>query len=235
MTELSLSVNEPFTSPAWGSNFVVFASGEAVAEDSAKDYITRLCKYARTHEVYLVSDRFWLQEYLCLAMISPEGKPLGLQRALYFYTGVDGKRYDALDVINTEFGGVLLCVDVDIYRPEIARIGEGMGVQYLICSQYIDDEDYNSSMVITGAWNAAQSGNLYVVDACNQFSCVCAPLEVTKHGDGFVVSPSLHTPLTAKLRAETLREVRRPALLSRKFYAVHHGELLKAPKAGTMA
>lgn len=227
MTELNLSVNEPFTSPAWGSNFVVFASGEAVAEDSAKDYIGRLCKYARSHEVYLVSDRFWLQENLCLCLISPEGKPLGLQRALYFYTGVEGRRHDALDVIGTEFGRILLCVDVDIYHPEIARIAGGMGVQYIVCSQYIDDEDYNSSMVITGAWNAAQSSSLYVIDACNQFSCVCAPLGITKHGDGFVASPSLHMPLTAKLQAERLRECAVSAHLSRKFYAVHNGELIK--------
>lgn len=227
MTELSLSINEPFTSPAWGSNFVVFASGEAVADDSAKDYITRLCKYARKHEVYLVSDRFWLQDYLCLCLISPEGKPLGLQRALYFYTGIEGQRHDSLEVINTEFGGVLLCVDVDIYRPEIARIAEGMGVQYLIASQYIDDEDYNSSMVITGAWNAAQSSHLYVIDACNQFSCVCAPLVLTTHGDGFIASPSLHMPLTAKLKTDKLRELKRGTRLSRKFYAVHNGELVK--------
>lgn len=228
MTELNLSIGEPFTSPAWGSNFVVFAGGETIPEDDSKDYMRRVCKYAKHYGVYLVPERFLLMGYRCLCLISPDGRVLGAQKALYINTNNRiGKRSSTLEVLATEFGGVLLCVDVDIYHPEVARIAEGMGAQYLICSQDIADREYSSSMVLTGPWNAAQACNLYVIDACNQFNCVCAPLPLTKHEDGFVTAPSLKTPMTAHLNAEDLRRLRLPYRLSRKFYAIHRSDLLR--------
>ena len=56
MKELFLSVGEPFTSPVWGANFVVFASegGLPVPEDKTKEYMRRCCKYAALHKVWLV-------------------------------------------------------------------------------------------------------------------------------------------------------------------------------------
>lgn len=227
MTELRLSVGEPFTSPAWGSNFVVFSSGEIVQEDSSKEYLNRVCKYARSFQVYLVPERFMLMDYQCMCLISPAGKVIGAQKGL-FVSGLNrgGKHSGSLETIITEFGSIFLSVDVDIYQPEVARIASAMGAQYIISSQFIAEGDYNSSMVLTGSWNAAQSGNLYVISACNQFNCVSAPLSLTKHNDGFLIQPNLKLPLTAKLTADALLTCKPPFHLSRRFYAIHRSELI---------
>lgn len=228
MTELQLSIGEPFTSPAWGSNFVLFSGEDTIGEDESKDYLRKACKYARTYGVHLVPQRFMLMEYQCMCLISPEGKVLGAQKGLHVNSlSRVGKRSGSIEVLRTEFGGIFLCVDVDVYHPEVARIAAGMGAQIIVCSQKLARGDYNSSMVFTGAWNAAQSGVVYVIDACNEFNCVCAPLELTKHGDGFVCAPSLKLPLTAKLSADSLHKCKQPFRLSRKFYAIHRSDLIR--------
>jgi hypothetical protein len=228
MPELCLSIGEPFTSPAWGSNFTMFAGGEIIPEDSAKEYLRRACKYARTHETYLVPERFLLMDYQCMCLISPAGKVLGAQKALFLNAANRiGKRSGGIEVLRTEFGGVFLCVDVDVYRPEVTRIAASMGAQFIFCSQTIDPKDYNSSMVLTGAWNAAQLTGAYVVAASNEFSCVASPLSLSKHEDGFAAPPTVRLPVTAKLDAEKLRTVKLPHRLSRKFYSVHRSDLLR--------
>ena len=130
MTELHLSIGEPFTSPAWGANFVLFAGGDPILEDTSKDYLRRVCKYARTHGVYLVPERFMLLGYQCLCLVYPQGKGLGAQKGLH-RGALDrvGKRAGSMDILRTEFGGIFLCVDVDIYHPEVARIAGGIGAQ----------------------------------------------------------------------------------------------------------
>jgi len=229
MTELALSVGEPFTSPAWGSNFVVFAgeNGHPIPEPRTKDYLRRCCKYAAHYEAWLVPERFILLGYQCMGLISPQGKMVGAQRGVFagpaFHPQTEHSC--AVEVFPTEHGGVFLCVDVDIYRPEVARIAAGMGAQIIVCSQSISKGDYASHMVLTGAWNAAQLAGCYVVATTNQFSCVSAPTPLTPLRDGFLNPPGLKMPMTQRLSADKLVELRRPKPLSRKFYALHREEL----------
>ncbi len=230
MQELSLSIGEPFTSPAWGSNFVVFSgeNGVVVPEEDTKEYLRRVCKYAKHYEVYLVPQRFMLMGYQCLCLVSPQGKVVGAQRATHlnttFKTG--SKRSSSLTVYNTEFGGIFLCVDVDIYRPEVVRIAAEMGAQYIICVQQMTRGDYSTDMVLTGVWNAAQSNNVYSIAVSNQFHCICAPLPITDGKDGFIARPTMKTPLARNLNVDRLTECPRQRPLSRKLYAVHRGELI---------
>jgi hypothetical protein len=229
MTPLHLSVGEPFTSPAWGSNFVVFSSlnGDLIPEDSVKEYLAKSCRYAKHYKVYLVPERFHLMDYHSMCLISPEGKVVGAQKALYLNLAWrQGKRSTQLDILQTEFGAMSLCVDVDIYHPEIPRLVQSMGGQYIVSSQFIQMGDYNTGMVTTGVWSAAQSCALYVIGASNQFNCVCAPRRMTENDDGFLVTPRQKTPLTAKLQAEELARLPQRELLSRKFYSVHRNDLL---------
>lgn len=228
MTSLHLSIGEPFTSPAWGSNFVVFSGAGLVPEQDSKDYIRKACKYARAFGVYTVPESFMVMGHRCLCLISPEGRVLGAQQGIHINTATRSSKHSAgLEVFSTEFGGILLCVDVDIYHPEIARIASTMGAQYMICAQEIAEADYNSSMVFTGAWNAAQTADVFVIDVCNHFHCVCAPLALTRHGDGFIVSPNLRLPATACLQADDLRLCPPRPRLNRRFFAVHRRELLR--------
>jgi hypothetical protein len=206
----------------------MFSGGEVIPEDASKDYLRHACKYARTHETYLVPERFRLMEYECMCLISPAGKVLGAQKALFLApTNRTGKRSGNIDVLRTEFGGVFLSVDVDIYHPEVPRVAASMGAQFILCSQTIDPKDYNSSMVLTGAWNAAQLTGVYVAATSNEFSCVAAPVSLTKHEDGFAAPPTIRLPVTAKLSTDRLRGVSLPRRLSRKFYAMHRAELLR--------
>ena len=230
MTELALSIGEPFTSPAWGSNFVVFAgeSGYPIPEQHTKDYLRRCRKYAAHYGAWLVPERFILLGHQCMGLISPEGKVVGAQRAVFaspvFHPGTE--RNPVAEVFPTEHGGVFLCVDVDVYRPEVARIAASMGAQIIICSQSISPEDYASHMVLTGAWNAAQLAGCYVAAVSSQFSCVCAPVRLTAQRDGFLNPPSLKKPMTQRLCTDKLAQLRRPKPLSRKFYALHREELI---------
>jgi hypothetical protein len=229
MTDLSLCVVEPFTSPVWGANLAIFSSesGDCIPEAKAKEYISRACKYAKHHEVYLVPERFLLMGYQCLCLISPDGKVMGAQKCLFWNTDArTAKRSTTLEVISTEFGGVFLCVDVDIYRPEVPRVASSMGADILIGSQRISMADYHGGMVVSGTWNAAQSNPLYTVTVCNAFHCVCAPRSLTRHKDGFVVTPNLKTPLSARLSVDELDTLPPRFCLSRKFYAIHRAELV---------
>lgn len=229
MTEMIVCAVEPFTSPVWGGNFTIFTSqsGDPIPEAKAKEYISRCCRYAKRHEVYLVPERFILMGYQCMSLISPEGKVLGAQKCLFWNTDTRAaKRSTSLEILSTVFGGLFLCVDVDVFRPEVPRIAASMGASIMICSQQISMADYNSGMVVAGPWNAAQTNPMYVAAVSNAFHCVCAPRSLTKRDDGFLVSPSLKLPMTAHLDARELAALPPRFCLSRKLYAVHRGELV---------
>jgi len=229
MKQLTLSIGEPFTSPAWGSNFVVFSgeSGAVISEQDSKEYIRKVCKYAKHYEVYLVPERFMLMGFECLCLVSPQGTMVGAQRAVYLGAGKSGvKRSSTVGVFSTEFGGVFLCVDVDIYHPEVVRIAKEMGADFIFCVQQMPRADYSTEMVLTGVWNAAQSNNIYTIAVSNQFHCICAPRALTPENDGFIVRPTLKTPLSRALDANLLGKLPRRRLLSRSLYATHRRELI---------
>lgn len=230
MTELALSAAEPFSSPAWGSNFVAFTSesGAAIPETLVKTYLNRACKYAKHYGVYLVPERFVLMNYHCMALISPKGEVLGAQKAAFINPANRiGKRAASLEVFHTEFGGLFLCVDVDIYHAEVCRCAAGMGAQIIVCSQYVTRAEYGSHIVVSGAWNVSQLNNVYTIAVSGQFNCLCAPIPISAHGDGFNVPPNLRLPMTARIHADKLSYVKAVPQLSRKFYAVHRAELLR--------
>ena len=230
MSELTLSVVEPLTSPAWGSNFAVFSgeTGYPVPQAQTKDYLRRCCNYAERYEVWLVPERFIISGHQCMGLITPQGEVLGVQKAIHDSPEFKsiGKENARLEVFSTELGGVFLCVDADIYRPEVACIAGNMGAQLIVCSQSIGSEYYSSHMVLTGVWNAAQTAGVYVAGATNQFNCICAPIELTPQRDGFLNPPGLKMPMTQRLSPDKLHKLRRPKALSRKFYAVHREELI---------
>lgn len=229
MKTIVLGIGEPFSSPAWGSNFILFSSGtgEPIPEPEVKAYLARACRYARHFGVYLVPERFMMPDRHCMCLISPDGKVMGAQQALYRNLDhTHGQQGTEIEVISTEFGGIFLCVDVDIYRPQLIRLAHNMGASIVLSSQQIADMDYGTNMVVSGVWNAAQSNNIYTVGVSNKFHCVCAPRLLTKQGDGFLISPTLKIPSTAKLEAERLSSLPRKPMLGRRFFALHRQELL---------
>jgi len=228
--ELALCFSEPFSSPAWGSNFVVFTSetGMTMPEDMSKSYLSRSVKYAKHHGVYLVPERFMLSNYHCMCIISPDGEILGAGKAVYLNPeNRTGKQSARIEVFNTGFGGIFLCVDVDVYHPEVCRIASEMGARIIVCSQHLSKAEYGSHLVVSGCWSAAQLNGVYVIAASGQFHCVCAPVTISARGDGFIVPPSLRLPLTARIHAAKLSHVPKRPRLGRKFYVIHREELLR--------
>ena len=230
MSELALSAAEPFSSPAWGSNFVVFTNetGSPVPETLVKPYLNRVCKYARHYGVYLVPERFTLMGYHCMALISPEGEVLGAQKAVFQNPkNRMGKRSSELEIFETEMGRIFLCVDVDIYHPEVCRCAAEMGAKIIVGSQFLTRSEYGSHLVVSGCWNVSQLNRVYAVAVSGQFNCVCAPVAISAHGDGFVTPPNLRLPMTARLHIEKLETANPPPRLSRGFYNAHIRELLR--------
>ncbi len=229
MSELALSAAEPFSSPAWGSNFVVFTNdtGAPVPETLVKPYLNRVCKYAKHHGVYLVPERFMLMGYQCMALVSPAGEIMGAQKGIFINLKNRGaKRSCELVLFDTEFGRLFLCVDADIYHPEVCRCAAAMGAGIIVGSQFLSRSEYGSHLVVSGCWNAAQLNRVYVIAVSGQFNCVCAPVPISAHGDGFVTPPNLRLPMTARLHVEKLEAVRKAPLPHRQFYTVHRDELL---------
>lgn len=231
MEQLSLSVGEPFLSPAFNSNFAVFSNdrGGMIAQEDTEEYLRKVCRYAKHYGVWLVPERFVLMGYQCLCLISPKGEVVGAQKAVFLNTALKQtlKRSTALQVWDTEFGGIFLCVDVDIYHPEVARIAYNMGARIIVGVQQIGQGDYAGNMVVSGGWSAAQTNGVYVIGVSNQFNCVSAPIPLTPHRDGFLVPPSLKLPLTAKLDVRRLESVQPRSPLSRKLLSVHREDLIK--------
>jgi len=228
---LHLSIGEPFKSNAWGSNFVVFSSesGNSIPEDSVKDYLVKACRYAKHYNVYLVPERFMLMGHHSMCLISPEGRVMGAQKAAFHnLTHLYENRGGELNLLSTEFGSIFLCVDVDIYHPEIPRLVQVMGGAYMICSQFIDAGDYNTGMVTTGVWSAAQSCSMFVVGVSNQFNCVCAPRRLTQNDDGFIITPRSKMPIRVDMQAEHLARLPQRDFLPRKFYAMHRDDICGA-------
>jgi hypothetical protein len=230
MTELSLSIAEPMSSPAWGSNFVVFMpqTGLPVGESLAKEYLRRCCKYARHYEVWVVPERFVMMGYQCMSLISPEGKVLGAQKGLYSGPSYKstGKKSTGIEIFPSEFGSIFLCVDVDIFQPEALRVATAMGAEIIISSQSIAGSDYGSHMIITGPWNIAQLTGVFVIASSNQYNAVCAPIGLTPKGDGFLNTPGLKIPMTQKFSVKDLSAIPKPKPLNRKLYALHREELI---------
>jgi hypothetical protein len=203
-------------------------TGEPIPEPEVKEYLRRCCKYAKHYQVWLVPERFVLMGYHCMCLIDPQGKVVGAQKALYHHSALSfgGKKSTSLHIFPTEMGSVSLCVDVDIYRPEVTRIAASMGAQIILCNQNIRQGDYSSSMVLAGAWNAAQLAGVYVVSVTNQFNCVCTPIPLSPLKDGFLCPPGRRLPMTQKLSVQQLDTLKRPKPLSRKLYALHRNELV---------
>lgn len=122
--------------------------------------------------------RFVVDNILYLCLFSPKGDILGIQGATHrnLYNQSDLAQYDRIEPIATPIGNIFLCVDVDIYHPQVVRVARMKGAQIVISSQFIDSYQLSRHMLTTGIWNAAQSNGVYVVGCCNCFSAGSRPL-----------------------------------------------------------
>lgn len=202
MARTVVCITPPFGKIKPLTDIVIFSDIKSyIPQWDTPDYLNACRKYAIKNEVYLVPSRFVVDNILYMCMFSPKGDVLGIQGAthlnLYNQDGFD--HYNKVEVFDTPVGCVFLCVDVDIYHPEVLRLARMKGAEIVIASQFIDSYQLSRHMLTTGVWNAAQSNGFYVVGCCNCFSTICAPCSITADWDGFIVPPAHSHSLFCKL------------------------------------
>lgn len=200
-----------FVKPKEPADLVMFCeSRSAVAKEDAMLYLKRSMEYAKLYHVYLLPGPFILQDYLCLCLISPEGKPIALQKAIYVnvlhHAGLHTA--DEIEVFSTPLGRISLLPDVDIFHPEVARSAAMQGAEVLLTAQYYDLYDLNPLRTMSGAWEMAQENQISVIAVSNQNCCVCAPAAATNDNSGFVLQPQTTFPVLATLYPHKSQKVR---------------------------
>lgn len=202
MARAVVCITTPFGKIKSLSDLVIFSDVKSyIPEWDTPDYLNACRKYAMEHEVYLVPSRFVVHNILYLCLFSPKGEILGIQGALHrnLYNQADFSQYDQISPIDTPIGKIFLCVDVDIYHPQVLRVARMKGAQIIVSSQFIDSYQLSRHMITTGIWNAAQTNGVYVVGCCNCFSAVAAPCSLTENESGYLVEPENSHSLFAKL------------------------------------
>lgn len=194
MQDLFLSIVDSFEEPAHESNLIIFKNEQPVVLMSDGAAYFKKCKhYAKTHSAYVVTGLMNISDYLCLCMFGPDGKICGAQRALFLskeYIGLY-KNADNLALFDTPYGKIFLCVDADVYNPEVQRHARLGGCTILVSSQWFSSGMYSEQKLYTGAWGAAQTNNFLVVSATNHAAAVCAPYLDTIDNTGFLCKPAI--------------------------------------------
>ncbi len=202
MNRGKLSIIKSFELPPQDTSIAVFADTKPyIPENACKTYLTSCRRYAMRCGVYLVPWMFIMLDRLNMAMFSPEGEILGLQSAVSLSPALRGtlKTDSRIQIIDTPFARTALCVDMDLFHPEVTRLAALEGAQLIINVQYSDPFEYTSSYHFSGALNAAVSNGLWVASSGNiTSSVVCPPCEEIA-SDGFVVRPIDMYPITAEL------------------------------------
>ncbi len=208
MARTIVCITEPFGRPKQFSDLVVFSDNRTyIPQWDTADYLNACRKYALQHQVYLVPSRFIVDDVLYLCLFGPDGSIVGVQGATHLNLSHRDKlkQYHKAEVFPTPVGNIFLCVDVDIYYPEVLRLARLLGADLVVSSQFINTYELSRQMVTTGIWNAAQSNGVYVVGCCNCFSAVAAPWEITPDQTGYLVPPAHTHSLFCKLFFNKLR------------------------------
>ena len=178
--------------PARGTGLTVLHADKPYMEEPLTPrYLIRCREYALTHGVYLIPSRFVLRGFLCLCLLSPKGELIGIQRATHLNLSMTEirKRTSNIEVFDTGVGRIFLAVDTDIYHPELLRAAKRMGAQVVVSSQYISAFEYSSRHLLRGAYNAAQSNGLYVINTNGSTCSIAAPRQATPDQSGYLLPP----------------------------------------------
>lgn len=202
MARTIVCLTPAFEKPKPLTDLVVFSDERPyIPTGDLQSYLKYCCNYAKEHKVYLVPHRFMVDNVLYMCLFDPSGSIVGYQGATHRNLSTQGKldAYSSVHVMQTGIGNLFLCVDTDIYHPEVLRLAKLKGTDLVISSQYISPNELKPKRITTGIWNAAQQNGLFVVGCSNVFSAVAAPLEITPDSTGFLVQPEATRNLFCKL------------------------------------
>ena len=127
MARTVLCFTEAFEKPKALSDLVVFSDDRPyVPAGDLSPYLKYCSIYAREHKVFLVPHRFMVDNVLYLCLFDPKGSIVGYQGALHRNLSTQSKQeqYEQVHVMQTSVGNLFLCVDTDIYYPEVLRLAK---------------------------------------------------------------------------------------------------------------
>ena len=192
------------------TDLVIFSDErEYIPNGDIQAYLKHCNLYAKEHQVFLVPHRLIIDNILYLCLFDPNGSIIGLQGALHrnSKTQTNLDLYSKLNILQTRIGNIFLCVDTDIYYPELLRYAKLKGADLIISSQYIPKNELKPKLITTGMWNAAQQNEIYVVNCTNLYSAISAPIEITSDKTGFLVQPDESGKISFKLNFSKLQDI----------------------------
>ncbi|MGN0663603.1 MAG: hypothetical protein ACI4L5_00860 [Negativibacillus sp.] len=202
MSRTVVCVTEAFGKPKALSDLVIFSDYRPyIPTGDLQSYLKYCSTYAREHKVFLVPHRFVVDHVLYLCLFDRNGSIVGYQGAMHRNLSSQNvlEPYSTVHVMQTSIGNLFLCVDTDIYYPEVLRLAKLKGADLVISSQFIHSYDFKPKRITTGIWNAAQQNGLFVVGCSNAFTAVAAPWDITADKTGFLVQPEHSQHLFCKL------------------------------------
>lgn len=207
MKRLTIEVMPVLRGPMRDTTLVVH--GGDTAGKNLRDYLLGCSSFAKEHKVMLLTAPVIHEKQLCLMLFEADGMVSLRQPALFvpldmphLFAG------DRLEVLQTEYGNIALCVEGDIHCPQVARTAALKGADVLFCVQQTDPNAMSEQNLRQTIWNTAQTNNLYaVLVACGQTAAAC-PAPLTRAQDGFLRHPGEKEPVWFGLNMDKLEEVR---------------------------
>lgn len=212
---------------------VVFMEGDIfkIRGRDPEGYISNAKEYAAHEDIFLVPGLYIKDGYLCSCIIDKSGNVLGEQFGTHLNMDLfsDLRRASGINMIKTPIGKVFLCVDVDIYKPEVLRIAALSGAEIVICSQYIAPKDYSEEMILAGPWQEAQQNSLFILDSTNQGGNIIGPCNVTDDLTGYLArgNENIYSILDFEKRSAAMKNFPVFSSLNIKLYNKHKKELCK--------
>lgn len=201
------------------SDLVIFSDErEYIPNGDTQSYLKHCSLYAKEHQVFLVPHRLVIDNILYLCLFDPSGSIVGLQGALHRNSRTQSHLdlYSKLNILQTRIGNIFLCVDTDIYYPELLRYAKLKGADLVISSQYIPKNELKPKLITTGIWNAAQQNDFYVVNCTNLYSAISAPIEITSDQTGFLIQPEENRKISFKLDFRKLQNISKTEMSAEK-------------------
>lgn len=197
--------------PSSDARLVAFADGtirEAKAE--VHKHLEQCVAYAKRHQVYLVTGLIVHDGNLCLCLISPAGELVCRQAANQLSDTLRSRLAagSVQHVIQTELCNLTLCVDADIYFPQVLRAASLKGADVAISIQRLDPGEDTSARLMGSVWNASQTNNLYVMNLAANGCTVTCPSPLTRNRDGYLVRRTSVVPVRFGFNTRRLDEVR---------------------------
>ena len=185
LSDLNIAILSPFTQPEKETDLVIFANNRPyVPFYDVRQMLSKCASYAVKNNVYVVPEKFSLEDSLCLTILNPKGEPLGIQRSCHLSMSDRGifKRDDSIDPIATPFGKIALLPSVDMNIPYVRTEAVLKGAEFFIASLYMESYDFSPQRASLYALNVAQTTGIPVAAAIGNGGIIV-------NGDWTLVSP----------------------------------------------